>query len=352
MSEPGAAAQAAIHILYIDDDEALAVLMRKNMERRGYQFHLARDGAAGLARLAEGGIDAIVLDHFLEGETGLDILPCIVGVADHPPVIYATGSGDASVAVAALKAGADDYVIKGISSDYFDLLAAALDQGLERARFRRETLKAQAVIRQERDRAELLLSEVNHRIGNSLGLVAALIRMQASVTRDQVTIDALQETQIRINAIASVHRRLYNSHEVGTVRLNEYLESLLAELEASMHDDKRPHKVTLSCSEVVLSTDKVITLGLIISELVTNAFKYAYQDGQAGEIRVVVEQAADAHLNVHVEDDGAGFDRGAPAKGTGLGTKLLTAMASSLKSSILYAPDHKGTRAILKFSVD
>ncbi|MBO9098785.1 MULTISPECIES: histidine kinase dimerization/phosphoacceptor domain -containing protein [Rhizobium] len=352
MIELDAAADAAIHILYIDDDEALGVLTRKNMQRRGYELHLAKDGAAGLARLAEGGIDAIVLDHFLEGETGLDLLPCIVSGADHPPVIYATGSGDAGVAVAALKAGADDYVMKGVSSDYFDLLAAALAQGLERARFRRDTLRAQAVIRHERDRAELLLSEVNHRIANSLGLVAALIRMQASVTKDQVTIDALQETQIRINAIASVHRRLYTSHEVGTVRVKEYLESLLAELEASMRDEQRPHSVKVECDDVILSTDKVITLGLIISELVTNAYKYAYPAGQTGEIRVVVDQTGQGGLRVHVEDDGVGFDRTAPAKGTGLGTKILTAMASSLKSSILYAPDRQGTRAMLNFSID
>ncbi len=208
MSEPGAGADEPIHILYIDDDEALGLLMRRNLERRGYQVHLALDGRAGLARLEEGGIDAIVLDHFLKGETGLDILPSIVAIPDHPPVIYATGSVDTGIAVTALKAGADDYVLKGVSPDYFDLLAAALDQGLERARFRRDTLRAQEVIRQERDRAELLLAEVNHRVANSLGLVAALIRMQASVTKDQGTIDALQETQMRINAIASVHRRL------------------------------------------------------------------------------------------------------------------------------------------------
>jgi len=138
---------ALTQVLYIDDDEALGLLMSRNLARRGYRVHLAADGAAGLARLAEGGIDAIVLDHFLQGETGLDILPCIVALPNHPPVIYATGSSDTSVAVAALKAGADDYVLKGLAPDYFDLLAAALDQGLERARFRRETMEAQEVIR-------------------------------------------------------------------------------------------------------------------------------------------------------------------------------------------------------------
>lgn len=352
MSEAAGDPDSITRILYIDDDEALGVLMRRNLERRGYQVLLALDGASGLARLGEGDIDAIVLDHFLKGETGLDILPHILSIPEHPPVIYATGSVDTGIAVAALKAGADDYVLKGVSPDYFDLLAAALEQGLERARFRRDTMRAQEAIRQERDRAEMLLAEVNHRVANSLGLVGALIRMQASVIKDQATIDVLQETQMRINAIAAVHRRLYTSHEVGTVRLDEYLESLLNELETSMHDDKRPHRLTLVCSGLTLSTDKVITLGLIVSELVTNAFKYAYPEGYGGEIRVMVTQDEAEGFRVVVEDDGGGFDPGAPAKGTGLGTKLLSAMASSLKSEIAYDPDHPGTRAVLIFSVD
>lgn len=350
MSESSGDTGEAIRILYIDDDEALALLMQKNLGRRGFSLEWASDGASGLALLAEGGIEAVVLDHFLKAETGLDILPRIMEMPDHPPVIYATGSGDTSIAVAALKAGADDYVLKGISPDYFDLLAAALEQGLERARFRRDTAQAQEVIRQQRDHAEMLLAEVNHRIANSLGLVGALIRMQSSMTSDQVAIDALQETQMRINAIASVHRRLYTNRQVGTVQVDEYLSNLLTELEASMRDEKRPHSVVLTAQPVNLATDKVITLGLIVSELVTNAFKYAYPDGVAGEITVIVEQESDL-LRVTVEDAGQGFDPASPAKGTGLGTKILTAMAGSLKSELSYDPEHRGTRAILVFSV-
>jgi two-component sensor histidine kinase len=110
--------------------------------------------------------------------------------------------------------------------------------------------------------------------------------------------------------------------------------------------------VVLTAQPVNLSTDKVITLGLIVSELVTNAFKYAYADGHEGEIRVLVYRHDEASLELRVEDDGEGFEAGVPAKGTGLGTKLLTAMASSLKSSIVYAPDHKGTRAVVTFAIN
>ncbi|MBY3200482.1 sensor histidine kinase [Rhizobium laguerreae] len=349
MSNSSGDADALIHILYIDDDEGLALLMQKNLLRRGFSVEWAESGAAGLARLGEGGIDAVVLDHVLAGETGLDILPCITAMTD-PPVIYATGSDDTSIAVAALKAGADDYMLKGISADYFDLLAAALEQALERTRFRRETAQAQEVIRQQRDLAEMLLAEVNHRIANSLGLVGALIRMQSSMTTDQVAIDALHETQMRINAIASVHRRLYTNRQVGSVQVDEYLNSLLTELETSMRDDKRPHRIVLTAQPVNLATDKVITLGLIVSELVTNAFKYAYPDSVPGEIRVIVDQTDDA-LRVIVEDDGAGFDPSSPARGTGLGTRILTAMAASLKSDFAYDPGHDGTKATLVFSL-
>lgn len=349
MSNSSGGGDALIRILYIDDDEALALLMQKNLGRRGFTVEWAQDGTAGLARLGEGGIEAVVLDHFLKAETGLDILPEIIAIPDHPPVIYATGSDDTGIAVAALKAGADDYMLKGISPDYFDLLAAALEQALERARYRRETAQAQEVIRQQRDHAEILLAEVNHRIANSLGLVGALIRMQASMTKDQVAIDALQETQMRINAIASVHRRLYTNRQVGSVQVDEYMNSLLSELEASMRDDKRPHRIVLTAQAVNLATDKVITLGLIVSELVTNAFKYAYPDGVPGEIRVIIDQT-EGELRLTVEDDGAGFDPSSPARGTGLGTRILTAMAASLKSDFSYDPGHDGTRATLVFT--
>ena len=347
-----AAATGATRILYIDDDVALSHLVRKHLQRRGYEVYCATDGLSGLTRMREGDIDAVALDHFLGGEIGLDILRCIVEEASHLPVIYVTGSSDTGVAVAALKMGADDYVIKNASADYVDLLAAALEQGLDRARYRRETAEAQEAIRRERDRAELLLAEVNHRVANSLGLVAALVRMQASVTKDKAAVDALQETQVRINAIGSVHRRLYTGMHVGQVDFYDYLSSLLGELENSMHDERRPHRVKLTAPSLSLPTDKVITIGLIISELVTNSFKYAFDDGQRGEIRVLGEQHEGDRIGVTVEDDGRGFERSEPIKGTGLGTKIMTAMASSLSSEIVYDSARGiGARATIEFSI-
>ena len=345
---PGA--ETDITILYIDDDEALGVLLRKNLARRGFTVVNALDRQAGLSKLAAGGFDVIVLDHYLLGETGLDILPAIVSLADRPPVIYVTGAGDASIAVEALKRGADDYVAKSVSTEFFDLLTAAVRQSLERARFRREAAVAQEEMRKARDRAELLLREVNHRVANSLSLAASLVRMQASLITDPVALGALQETQVRIHAIGNVHRHLYAKNQIGVVDLDDYLESLLGELQSSMHDDARPHTIVRLIEPVQLPTDKVVPLGLIVSELVTNAFKYAYANGNAGEIRVSVSRSSGDIIELVVEDDGDGFDLDAPAKGTGLGTKILGAMAATMGAELAYDRSYStGTRAHITF---
>ncbi|WP_075293252.1 response regulator [Pararhizobium arenae] len=121
-----------ITILYIDDDEALGVLLRKNLGRLGLTVINATDGRSGLARLDQGGIDAVALDHFLVTETGLDILPEIVMRPNHPPVVYVTGVGETAVVAEALRRGAVNWVTKNISSDFFAQLAETLLEAAQR----------------------------------------------------------------------------------------------------------------------------------------------------------------------------------------------------------------------------
>ena len=87
----------------------------------------------------------------------------------------------------------------------------------------------------EKERAEVLLSEVNHRVANSLALVVSLVRLQSNSLKDEAAKEVLKETQARIYAIEAVHRRLYTSGDVRFVALDEYLSGLLENLETSMH---------------------------------------------------------------------------------------------------------------------
>uniref|UniRef100_UPI0026092CEB response regulator n=1 Tax=uncultured Rhizobium sp. TaxID=155567 RepID=UPI0026092CEB len=182
-------------ILYVDDDFALIRLAQKAFARQNCVVVHAPDLESGLARIREGGISAIILDHYLQGHTGMDLLNILNQQGINIPVVYVTGSSEATIAVEALKAGAADYVIKTVGDDFWPLLINAVQQALETAELRAAREQAEQEIRAGKERAEILLAEVNHRVANSLALVAALIRLQAGNSDDPAVRTALAETQ-------------------------------------------------------------------------------------------------------------------------------------------------------------
>lgn len=341
-----------LSVLFIDDDEALGVLVAKRLARRGHIVTSAATGDAGLEILAHGGVDVVALDHSLNGETGLQVLERLGPRNQRPPVVYVTGSADARLALEAIRLGADEYVIKDMSGEFYELLIAAIEHVVERWRLKRLRVEQEQAVREARDRAELLLKEVNHRVANSLGLVAAMVRMQAAGMSDPGALKALQETQARITAIAHVHRRLYTSDRIGIVALDSYLENFVEELEMSLRDASGPHRIVLKADRATLSTDKAISLGVIVGELATNAFKYAYQPGEIGEVRVELRVSAPGMGRLVVEDDGGGVDPEADSLGTGLGSKILQAMTRSLNASLDYDRTHAGARIVIEFPLD
>jgi two-component sensor histidine kinase len=340
---------ATPRVLYVDDDPALARLVQLSLGRRGYTVENVTSSAAGLARLRKGGIDLIALDHFLPIGTGLDFLEALTGVATPPPVVYVTAQTDAAVAVAALKAGASDYVLKTPGEDFFELLGSAVDQALEKARLQQERDRVEREVREARDRAEVLLHEVNHRVANSLGLVAALVAMQAKSVSDPAARDALSEIQNRITAIGSVHRRLYTSQDARAVEISEYLASLLHDLEATLKEAGHASTVRLSAERIEVPTDKAVSIGVVVTELVTNAFKYAYPSDQGGEIRVALRKLEPNKVRLSVEDDGIGWIGDGPPKGTGVGSRIVSAMAKGLGSTLVYSDRGAGCEASLEF---
>ncbi|ACA14869.1 signal transduction histidine kinase [Methylobacterium sp. 4-46] len=347
MSDAAAPGQA--RILYIDDDPGLGRLVQRALRGRGYAVDLAEDGEAGLARLRAGGIDVVALDHHMPGRSGLEVLAAIRALPEAPPVVYVTGSEDSRVAVAALKAGAVDYVWKDVQGHFRELLGEAIDTALRQEALRRDKERAEAEVRAARDRAEILLREVNHRVANSLALVAALARMQTNAVTDPAAKSALEEMQARISAIAGIHRRLYTSQDVQAVEVDAYLASLVEELEASMKAAGRDHAIRLRAEPIRLATDKAVSLGVVVTELVTNAYKYAYPPEVAGEIRVAITRRGEDALCLVVEDDGIGWSGEGTPLGSGLGSRILRAMGTNLRSKVEYDRLPRGTRATLAF---
>lgn len=340
-----------VRILYIDDDPGLARLVQRGLASKGYDVITAGSGDHGITMLAEHRFDAVALDHHMPDRDGLEVLAEIRKGPDNPPVIYVTGSEDSRVAVAALKTGAVDYVWKDVQGQFVELLDSAIHGALAQDQLRRAKETAERETVEARDRAEVLLREVNHRVANSLQLVAALVFMQSSAIADPAAAEALRETQTRINAIAQIHRRLYTSDDVRFVEIDAYLDGLIDELRATMTASGRQYAIELAADAMKVPTDKAVSIGVIVTELVTNAWKYAYPDGDSGAIRVSCLREDSDQVCLVVEDDGIGMQPSTAPRGTGVGTKIVNAMAANLRAAINVDLAHRGTRVRLCFAL-
>jgi two-component sensor histidine kinase/CHASE3 domain sensor protein len=229
-----------------------------------------------------------------------------------------------------------------------ELVRARDEVRIANSELERRVTERTSALAMARDRAEMLLSEVNHRVANSLSLVASLVKLQSNSVKEKAAKDALAETQARILAVASVHKRLYTSGDVRSVALDEYLSVLLDQIGASMRNDGHGATLKYELEPVRLATDASVNLGVVVTEWVTNAFKYAYPD-RTGEVRVRLKKAEDGRGELVVEDDGVG--RAAVTQGTGLGTRIVNAMATTMGGEVRYISRSPGTAASFVFPV-
>lgn len=355
-TQPALAAAPSLSVLYIDDDPGISRLVQRHLERAGFVVRLAADGEAGLALARTGAYDSIALDHYMPGRDGLDILPELLALPDPAPVIFVTAAEEPRIAVAALKEGASDYVVKDVQGAFLELLASAIRQSIAEVALRRAKDQAEQELRDSRDRLErqaeqqaLLLREVNHRVANSLQLISSLIQLQSRRLADPDAREALRRAVERVEAVSLVHRRLYTSADVQTVRMDQYLEGLIDDLRTAATAEEAGRSIRLQAEPVALETDRAVALGLIVNELVTNALKYAYPAGRPGEVRVSFGRHGGAGLALVVEDDGVGCPDGddAAPQGSGLGNVIVAAMARTARAAVSRDAAHPGTRFVL-----
>jgi two-component sensor histidine kinase len=154
---------------------------------------------------------------------------------------------------------------------------------------------------------------------------------------------------LAVMAVAQVHWRLYTSEDVKTVAIDQYLNALIEDLRSSTEDDALA-QLSLAADPVETDPDRAGAIGVIVNELVINALKYAYPSGK-GPIRVGLRaQAEGGNAVISVEDDGVGFADSAPIGSTGLGQRIVKAMADKLGARISHDSLHRGTRIEIAFA--
>lgn len=190
------------------------------------------------------------------------------------------------------------------------------------------------------EQKELLLKEVNHRIQNSLQLVSSFLALQSRALGDPKLHEAFEEARRRLQAVALVHRRLYRADQIEAVDVGRYLEELIGDMNASMAREWAG-QISVDAAPVLVPTDRAVTIGLVVTELVINANKYAY-GGHPGPIEVSLEEHR-AKLRIIVADHG----KGKHAPGEGFGSRMMTAMVRQLTGGLTFGDNRPGLRAIL-----
>ncbi len=180
---------------------------------------------------------------------------------------------------------------------------------------------------------ELLLKEVNHRVKNNLQLIASLLSLQRMNISDATTRQQFDQAVSRINTVAQVHQRLYADEHIDRVSIDVFFRDFCGELAAAGGGDENKVRIECEASACTLPTDKVIPLALIVNELVTNAFKYSYPDGE-GIIRVTCHPAGNI-LVVSVSDDGRPLPADLePATSKGLGMRMIVGLARQIRARL------------------
>nr|WP_323808652.1 histidine kinase dimerization/phosphoacceptor domain -containing protein [Nostoc sphaeroides] len=153
---------------------------------------------------------------------------------------------------------------------------------------------------------EVLLKEVHHRVKNNLQIVSSLLQLQSQTLKDPEAIKALRESQNRIESISLIHKNLYTSANIGQIDVAEYIENLAASLLISYQI--LPGKIGLETDidSVNLNVDQAIACGLVINELISNAFKHAFPNQEAGIISIALRNAGN-NIEMTIRDNGIGL---------------------------------------------
>ena len=211
-----------------------------------------------------------------------------------------------------------------------------------------EDVTERRVLEQEKDellrQKDVLLEELQHRIANSLQIIASIILLKARAVQSEETRLHLHDAHKRVMSIAAVQRQLHASGATGPIQIAPYLTGLCEALATSMIGDNRPISLQVVGDGGSATSRQAESLGLIVTELVMNALKHAFPDDNVrGQITVAYDTAG-TNWKLSVSDNGLGKPDGGFAQGkSGLGTGIIKALAQQLDAQVVTLADLKGT---------
>jgi PAS domain S-box-containing protein len=224
--------------------------------------------------------------------------------------------------------------------DVTDRVAAQEHTQFEKERFEREVAERTRELTDALAAKTMLVHEVDHRVKNNLQMISSLLTMQTRNIADPTARSAMEQMLHRVEALGTVHRRLYQSNNVERFDVSEFARDLAMDLvRGSGRNDIRLH---LDLEPVEVAVEKAPPVALMMNELLTNAIKHAFSEERPGRLSVSVRPDGD-YLGIKIVDDGVGMP-GQPLGKASFGKRLVDTLARQLNATIAWQPADPGTR--------
>jgi two-component system, sensor histidine kinase PdtaS len=206
-------------------------------------------------------------------------------------------------------------------------------------------IQQKTVIEEALKEKEFLMKEIHHRVKNNLQIVSSMLSLQSDKISNDSAKLVLQEGRQRINSMALIHQLLYNQNSMSFISISNYISTLAEQIEHTYRDPQAPVKVNIQCDEIKMDLDTAIPLGLIVNELITNAYKHAFKKEQDRVIELRLVKEAERSV-LTVKDNGAGFDYASQKQG--LGMELISILVDQIGGKIEFQRDG-GSAAVITF---
>jgi PAS domain S-box-containing protein len=211
--------------------------------------------------------------------------------------------------------------------------------------------KAEEQVKRSLKEKEVLLAEIHHRVKNNLAVITGLLELQGYNTENEDAKKVLKDSQLRINSMALIHEKLYQSERLSEIQFDVYINELLEVIKKSHFSTQKPVEIKIDAEPVPLTITQAIPCGLLLNEIITNSLKHAFPDDRQGEITISFRKTGN-RLNLSIGDNGIGLpENHTDLKSKSLGMTLIKTLAKQLEAE-LFIDSRQGTRYNLIFNYE
>lgn len=318
-----------LDILHLEDLAADAGLVHRHLSKAGMdcEIKVVDNEKDYVHALKENNPDLILSDHSLPQFDSTKALELFRREKMNIPFILVTGAVSEEFAVQSLKKGADDYVLKSNLSR----LPNAIRRALVEKKTKKERDELVGKLESSLQEKEVLLKEVHHRVKNNLAIITSLLNIQADTIKNKKVKSLLMESESRVRSMGMIHEMLYQQDNFSNIGFETYILKLLQFISSNYIRPGLSVKYHVSARDICLNINMAIPCALIMNELITNAYKHAFNGRQTGEIRISLSRENNKYT-LSVKDNGVGMPE-IKDKST-LGMTLVYGLARQMEGAV------------------